>query len=192
MKRFQIAFIRVALLISFCAVPVLAQEDSTAAANSSVGWAFRWVNFAIVIGAIVYYAVKKGSPYFRRNAESIAEKVAEGARAREAAEQRKREIEEKLARLDGEIEQIRAAAKRDSEAELQRLRAAAREDAQRIEMAAQAEIAAAERASRLELKSLAARLTVERAESLLKADLDPENDAALVRAFVGDLAGRAN
>lgn len=192
MKRLPIAFTRLALLVFACAMPVLAQEDSTAAANSSVGWVFRWVNFAIVIGVIVYYAVKKGGPYFRGNAESIAEKVAEGARAREAAEQRKREIEEKLARLDGEIEHIRAAAKRDSEAELQRLRAAAREDAQRIEAAAQAEIAAAERASRLELKSLAARLTIERAESLLKAEIDPENDAALVRAFVGDVAGRAN
>jgi len=193
-KRLQAAFTRLTVLICLCAVPLLAQEASTPPeANSTVGWGFRWVNFAIVVVAIAYYAVKKGGPYFRRNAETIGEKVAEGARAREAAEQRKREIEGKLARLDGEIEQIRAAAKRDSEAELQRLRAAAREDAQRIEMAAQAEIAAAERASRLELKSLAARLTVERAESLLKAELDPENDAALVRAFVGDLAGgRAN
>lgn len=192
MRRLAIAFTRLSLLVFFCALPVLAQEDSTAAANSSTGWVFRWVNFAIVVVVIVYYAVKKGGPYFRRNAESIGEKVAEGARAREAAEQRKCEIEAKLTRLGDEIEQIRTAAKRDSEAELQRLRTAARDDAQRIEAAAQAEIAAAERASRMELKSLAARLTIERAESLLKAELDPENDAALVRAFVGDLAGRAN
>lgn len=193
MKRLQAACARFALLLFVCAMPLLAQESSTPPeANSTVGWIFRWVNFAIVFGAIAYYAVKKGGPYFRRNAENIAQKVAEGARAREAAEQRKRDIQAKLARLDQEIEQMRAAAKRDSEAELQRLRAMARDDAQRIEQAAQAEIAAAERATRLELKALAARLTVERAESLLKAELDAASDAALVRAFVGDLAGRAN
>lgn len=192
MKRLQIAFTRLAVLMFIFAVPLLAQESTPPEANSSVGWVFRWVNFAIVVGAIAYYFVKKGGPYFRRNAESIAEKVAEGGRARESAEQRKREIEAKLARLGEEIEQIRTAAKRDSEAEVQRLRAMAKEDAKRIAKAAESEIAAAERASRLELKALAARLTVERAESLLKAELDTESDAALVRAFVGDLAGRAN
>lgn len=193
MKRLQVIFARVALVLFVAAVPLLAQENATPPeANSTVGWLFRWMNFAIVFGAIAYYAVKKGGPYFRRNADSIAGKIAEGARAREAAEQRKRDIQAKLARLDQEVEQMRAAAKRDSEAEIQRLRAMARDDAQRIDRAAQAEIAAAERASRLELKSLAARLTVERAESLLKTELDPANDAALVRAFVGDLAGRAN
>jgi F-type H+-transporting ATPase subunit b len=157
-----------------------------------VGWVFRWINFAIVFGGIAYYAVKKGGPYFRRNAQIISGKVAEGTRAREAAEQRRREIEEKLAGLDKEIEAMRATAKRDSESEIQRLRAMAREDAQRIEKSGQAEIAAAERAGRLELKALAARSTVKRAESLLRRELDAENDAAFFRAFVGELAGRAN
>lgn len=193
MRRLQTIFARAALLMFVAAIPLLAQENAAPPeATSTVGWIFRWVNFAIVFGAIAYYAVKKGGPYFRRNADSIAEKVAEGARAREAAEQRKRDVEAKLARLGQEIEQMRESAKRDSEAELQRLRAMARDDAHRIEVAGQAEIVAAERASRLELKALAARLTVERAESLLKAELDPASDAALVRAFVGDLAGRAN
>jgi F0F1-type ATP synthase membrane subunit b/b' len=193
MSRVQIFLGRVALLILLGAAPLLAQEESTPpVANSPVGWIFRWVNFAIVFGGIAYYAVKKGGPYFRRNAETIAEKIAEGTQARTAAEERKREIKAKLARLDEEIERMRTTAKRDSEAEVQRLRAMAREDAERIEVAAQGEIAAAGRASRLELKALAARLTIEHAESLLKTELDVEADAALVRVFAGDLAGRAN
>jgi F-type H+-transporting ATPase subunit b len=180
------------LLVLSSAVPALAQETRSSSADSTVGWVFRWINFAIVFGAIAYYAVKKGGPYFRRNARLISEKVAEGTRAREAAEQRRREIEEKLAGLDAEIEAMRVTAKRDSEAEIQRLRGMAREDAERIEKSAQAEIAAAQRAGQLELKALTARLTVERAESLLRRELDAENDAALFRAFVGELGGRAN
>lgn len=191
-KRLLVPLGGLGVLFFVGAAPLLAQEGSSPVADSSVGWIFRWINFAIVFGAIVYYAVKKGGPYFRENAEIISERIAEGARAREAAEERRREIEAKLAALGKEIEEMRAVAKRDSEAELQRLRAMARDDAQRIEKAAQAEIAAAERASRLELKTLAARLTMERAESLLKQQLDPENDAALFRAFVAYVAGRPN
>ena len=193
MKRAATALTRLGLLLLLAAVPLLAQEESTPpVANSPVGWVFRWVNFAIVVGAIAYFAVKKAGPSFRRNAEAISEKIAEGASARAAATERRREMETKLATLGKEIEEMRAAAKRDSEAEIQRLRAMAREDAQRIETAGQAEIAATERASRMKLKALAAQLTIERAESLLKKELDPENDAALFRAFVGELAGGAN
>jgi F-type H+-transporting ATPase subunit b len=191
-KRLIFTATSLGLLVVSSAVPVLAQETRSSSADSTVGWVFRWINFGIVFGGIAYYAVKKGGPYFRRNARIISEKVAEGTRAREAAEQRRRDIEEKLAGLDAEIEAMRVTAKRDSEAEIQRLRGMAREDAERIEKSAQAEIAAAERAGQLELKALTARLTVERAESLLRRELDAENDAALFRAFVGELGGRAN
>jgi F-type H+-transporting ATPase subunit b len=192
MKRGWIRLGLFAVLAMSFAAPLLAQESGQSSADSPVGWAFRWINFVVVFGAIAYFAVKKGGPYFRGHAEAISERIAEGTRAREAAEARRREIESKIAGLDKEIEEMRAAAKRDSAAEIQRLRATARDDAERIEKAAQAEIAAAERAARLELKALTARLTVERAEELLKKELDSESDAALFRAFVGELGGRAN
>ena len=41
------------------ATPAVAQEGEPSAADSKAGWIFRWVNFAIVFGAIGYFAVKK-------------------------------------------------------------------------------------------------------------------------------------
>jgi F-type H+-transporting ATPase subunit b len=180
------------LLLLVSAAPALAQEGGSTPEETPMGWMFRWLNFAIVVGLIAYYAIKKGGPYFRHNADEIAAKIAEGARAREAAERRRREVEAKLAGLEEEIAQMRAEAKRDAEAEAQRLRAMAREEADRIEQAAQAEIAAAEHAGHLELKALAARLALERAEALLKRELTEEADADLFRIFVRELAGSAN
>jgi F-type H+-transporting ATPase subunit b len=185
---------RAALLASFfllTVAPVLAQEGEAQSEPPAAG-IFRWLNFAIVIGAIAYYAVKKGGPYFRRNADQIAQKIAEGARARETAEQRRREMEAKLAGLDQEIAGMREDAKRDAEAEAQRLRDMAGQEAQRIEQTAQAEIAAAERAGHLELKALAARLALERAEALLKQELNEQADADLFRTFVRELGGGRN
>jgi F-type H+-transporting ATPase subunit b len=180
------------LLLLVSAAPALAQEGGSTPEETPTGWVFRWLNFAIVVGLIAYYAIKKGGPYFRHTADGIAAKIAEGARVREAAERRRREMEAKLAGLEAEIAQMRAEAKRDAEAEAQRLRAMAREEADRIEQAAQAEIAAAERAGHLELKALAARLALERAEALLKRELTEEADADLFRIFVRELAGSAN
>ncbi|HXW56989.1 MAG TPA: ATP synthase F0 subunit B [Candidatus Cybelea sp.] len=180
------------LLLLATAPPALAQEGGSTAGETGMEWLFRWLNFAIVIGLVAYYVVKKGGPYFRRHADEIAAKIAEGARAREAAEQRRREMEAKLAGLEQEIAQMRAEAKRDAEAEAQRLRAMARAEADRIEQTAQAEIAAAERAGHLELKALAARLALERAEALLERELTAETDGDLFRIFVRELGGSAN
>lgn len=185
---------RLSLLAAFglaMAAPALAQESSPSPADSATGWVFRWINFAIVMMLLVY-GLRKAAPAFRAHQERIAQKIAEGTRAREAAELRRREVEEKLNGLDQEIARIRAEAKRDSDAEAVRLRAAAKQDAQKIERAAQAEIEAAERAARLELKSMAARMAVDRAELLLRDALTPKAEEALFSGFVGELERSAN
>jgi F0F1-type ATP synthase membrane subunit b/b' len=180
-------FRRLAFLATFfflAALPVLAQEGNEEPADTPTGWTFRWLNFAIVFGAIAYFAIKKGGPYFRANAEEIARKIEEGARAREAAEKQKQEVEAKLANLPKDIERLKA--------EAQRLRALAREEAQKIERAALAEIAAAERATLLELKARTARLAVERAAVLLRTQLTPTAEQKLFQAFVADLERSVN
>lgn len=174
------------------AAPALAQEGEASPAETPTGWAFRWLNFAIVIGAIAYAMVKYAGPAFRRHAEEISEQIAAAARAREAAERQRKGIESKLAGLEAEVSEMRVQARRDAEAEAQRLRALAREEAKKIEAAAEAEIAAAERAARMELKALAARQAVERAEALLREELTPKAEAAIFAAFVQELAGSAN
>jgi F0F1-type ATP synthase membrane subunit b/b' len=179
-------------LLLLAALPVLAQEGEASPVDSPAGWIFRWLNFAIVFGAIAYLAWKKGGPYFRAQAEEISQKIAEGARAREAAERQRQEVQAKLANIDSEIGAMRADSKRDAEAEAMRLRILAREEAQKIERAAQAEIAAAERAARMELKALGARMAVERAEALLRKELTPKSEAALFQTFVQEIGRSVN
>ena len=181
------------LLLLFIAVtPVLAQEGEPSPADSPVGWTFRWLNFAIIFGAIGYLVVKKGSPYFRAKSEEVSQKIREAARVRDVAEQRRREASTKLADLAHDVAQLRADAKRDTELEIEQLRAAMRDEGDKIERAAMAEIAAAERAARIELKSLGARLALERAEVLLRKELTPAAETALFDRFVGELRRTVN
>ena len=192
MKRLlgPIGFFSVFLFLA--ALPALAQESETPPAESQTGYIFRWLNFAIVFGGIAYAAVKWGGPYFRAQAEETSRKIAEGARAREAAERQRKEIDAKLAGLDDEINRLRAEAKRDAEAEAKRLRLLARAEADKIEHAAQMEIEAAGRAAHLELKALAARLAIERAEGLLLKEMTPQAEAGLFRTFVAELERSVN
>jgi F-type H+-transporting ATPase subunit b len=173
------------------AIPTLAKEGADSPVESAAGWVFRWLNFAIVFAMIVW-AFRKLGPLFRNQAEEISAKIAEGARAREAAAEHRRRVEAKLAGLPQEIARARTEAERDAQAETERLRAVAREEAKKIEAAAQDEIAAAARAAKLELKALGARLAVERAAAMLREEITPKAEAALFSDFVAELRRGAN
>jgi len=180
-----------AILLFLLAGPAFAQGGSDASADSTSGWVFRWINFGLLV-AILVYGFSKAAPKFRARAEEISLRIAEGTRAREAAEQMRREVRTKLAGIDAELATMRADAKRSAEVEAERIRAMAKSEAEMIERAAHAEIAAAERASRLELRVMAARLAVERAESMLREQLTSSDESALFRTFVAELERSPN
>jgi F0F1-type ATP synthase membrane subunit b/b' len=189
----QPSILRIAFVLAFVALtalPAMAEETGDVT-TTTTGWVFRWLNFAIIVGLLAW-GFSKAGPYFRRNSEEIAQKIAEGARAREAAEAHRREVQEKLSHVDEEVATLRVDSKRAAEAESQRLRAIAKQEAQNIERAGQAEIAAAEQAARLELREYAAELTVERAAVLLREKMTAATEAAVFRVFVESLEESRN
>ena len=177
-------------LTLLAAGPVFAQESGDAT-TTTTGYVFRWINFAIVVG-LLGWLFSKAVPALKKRSEDIAQKVAEGARAREAAEAEKRAVQAKLANLDQEVAKLGADAKAAAEAEAARLRALAKSEAEVIERAGLAEIAAAEHAARLELKALASRLAVEHAETLLREQMNANAEATVFQAFVESLEERRN
>jgi F0F1-type ATP synthase membrane subunit b/b' len=183
--------VRFGLFFIFIAAPALADEGKPSPADAPVGQVFRWINFAIVLGLLIY-GFRKALPYFRTHSDEISQKIAEGARAREAAEQRRNEAQAKLANIGADVAEMRQEAGRVAVLEAERIRASARVEADTIERAAQAEIAAAERAARLDLRMLAARMAMDRAEALLRTELTPKVEGERFHAFVAELEGGAN
>ena len=90
----------------------------------------------------------------------------------------------KLATIDTEVAKIRDEARRAAALEAERIKGLARAEAEMIERAAQAEVAATEHAARLELKTLAAGMAVERAEALLRTQLQPKVESTRFFEFV--------
>ena len=175
----------------FLTLPAHAAEEGAARAESATE-IFKWINFAIVAGALLWVCVKKAPGWFRGRTEAIGSAIAKAGSAQAAADRQLREAEARLANLDKEVAELRAFAQRETGAEAERIRAATRSDMEKIAAAAKAEIEAAERAARLELKALAAKLAVEDAESLLAKQLTAEAQAGLISGFVKSLGGMPN
>ena len=181
------------LLLLFVAVLAAhAAEEGGNAASEQAKELFKWINFAIVAGLIAWVFLKLTPSFFRKNADNISSAITKATAAKAEADRQLREAEEKLATLQQQVAQLRATAQTEAAAEADRIRNLTQLDAQKIGVAAEAEIEAAERAARLELKAIAANLAVDGAESLLARQLTPQAQESLVAAFVKSLEGRPN
>ncbi len=193
MTRNQRIFLGTSALVFFlCGASNAHAAEEAAAATERASEIFKWINFAIVAGVVLWLFGKVLPPIFRKNADKISSAIASATAAKAAADAQVREAETKLARLQQEIAELRTVAEHEDAGEAERIRALAKSDAQKISVAANAEIEAAERAARLELKAIAAKLAVDGAESLLVKQLTPQAQESLVSAFVKSLEARPN
>jgi F-type H+-transporting ATPase subunit b len=148
-------------------------------------WVFWCLNFAIVVGVILWFVKSKLVGSLRERTSLIRKSMDEAKKASDTAMSRLKDIENRLARLDGEVAELKGHAEKDFKAEEQRIQAAAADDARRVVEFAETEISAAAKAARRELKSFAAELAVNLAEK--KIQVDPQTDQRLVSTFVNDL-----
>jgi len=186
---FAVSILFVSLLVS---VSLQAAEGGSNAATERATESFKWINFAIVAGVLVWVFGNLLPPAFRKRAEAVSSAITNATSAKAAAEAQLRDAETRLANLQKEVAELRAFAERESAAEVERLRALTQSDVQKIALAAKVEIEAAERAARLELKALAANLAVAGAESLLVKQLTPRAQESLISNFVKNLEGSPN
>src|ERR1700720_4173529 len=178
------------MMFFFAAAAQAADEGGAGAAVFTER--FKWINFAIVLAALIWLFGKVLPPKFRANAENISSTITKAQAAKAEADRKLREAEQRLARLEEEVRGLREQAQKDAAAEAERIRALAKSDAEKVAISAKAEIEAAERAARIELKTLAAKLAVDGAEALLARQLTPETQDALIAGFVKSLQGSPN
>src|SRR5882724_2655258 len=127
----SLLFVVSALFVLFFAVVgAQAAEEGGNAATERTTEIFKWINFAIVAGVIVWVFGKLLPPVFRKRAETVSSAVTNATSAKAAADAQLREAESRLANLQKEVAELRAFAERESAAEVERLRAATESDAQ--------------------------------------------------------------
>lgn len=191
LRRISIIAMSVCGVLLACASTVSAAEEGGSAAGGETEL-FKWINFAIVAGVVIWVFAKKLPSVFRANAETISSAITKATAVKAEADRQLAEAEARLARLEQEVVSLRDAAEKEAAADAERIKEMAKSDAEKISIAAKAEIEAAERAARMELKALAAKLAVDGAESLLVKQLTPQAQETLVRGFVASLEERPN
>ena len=149
----------------------------------------KLVNLLIFVGLMFYFLRRPIVGAFRGRHESIRNELlhAEGERA--AAEARLQEVEARLARLDTEVEAIKANAQKEAAEERVRVERATEAEINKIREQARREIESAAKAARAELRTYTAEQSVKLAEDMIRREIRPEDDAHLAREYVEELGG---
>lgn len=183
------------LILALAVIPgtVLAQEHAEEKAEAEGGHGdtktliWKIVNFVAFFGMLFYFLRKPASDFFKARTAAIQKEMLEAKAAREAAEKRLAEIEQKLARLSDEIAAFRAEAGREDLITAERMRQDTEAEAAKILANAEAEIDTLARNARLDLKVYTAQLAVELAKERIQKEMNAETEARLLRHYVADL-----
>lgn len=144
------------------------------------------LNFAVIVGVVVWAGRKFLPGMFRSRTEAIQQALAEARAASQDANRRLTDIENRLSQLDVEIGQMQSAAEKEATSEEERIAKATEDDIRKVVRAAEQEIAAAAKQARRELSNHTADLAISLARAQI--NVDPNTDQVLVRTFATHLA----
>jgi F-type H+-transporting ATPase subunit b len=149
------------------------------------------MTFLIFTSALLWILRPRIRRLLEDRSYSVAKAIEEAQRARAAAEDRAREVENKLASLAGEMRTLRADFEVQGKVEMQRLEKVAHETAARIAKDAEDTIGAESERARQVLRAEAAKLALALAEERIRHALTGDDDARLQKALVAGLGAGA-
>lgn len=156
-------------------------------------WAISpWINFAVFVGIVIYYAVPAAEEFFQDKRADLAEDLEEAERLRREAEARLEEYKAKLEALEGKREELMDEYREQGEREKERIIEEAERQVEKMRADAEQTIDQEVRKAIARLEEEAVDLAVEMAETMAREQLGAEDHDQLIESYVDDLADRTD
>jgi len=153
-------------------------------------WLPRLVNFAIIVGALVYFLRKPVRDMFKNRTAEIAKAMEESREARERALAALAEMERKAREMDAETRAMIADAQvrgeKDKQALIEEGRKLVRDIQAQVKIGADIEVQKA----KADLAIEASRLAVDLAEGKIKDTLTSQDHERIVKDYITSVGGR--
>ena len=145
------------------------------------------VNFAILIGVLVYFLRAPVAGYLAGRITKVREDLVTAAQTRETASRQLAEIDAKLKALPAELEALKRRGAEDIVAERVRIEEAAEAERQRLLEHTRREIDMRLRVARRELLELTATLAVGVASERIKSSITPDDQSRMIERYAAQL-----
>lgn len=151
--------------------------------------AWKFINLAIFTALILYFVKKPLTDAFKAKRDAIRAELIKAEEEKKAALARFTSAEAKLASLDNERQLILNKAKAEADAEAARIAGTADAEVGKLKGQASGEITRLTQLAKLELKRFSAEESVRLAEEKLRAKIDANADANLVKSGIQAIGG---
>lgn len=169
-------------VLAALALPALASGGE---AHGDAGFPiWEVVNFAILVGVLVYFGRGPLRGLFAARHAQITGDIKSASELLSQAEHRNSEWQRRLADLDRELDEIRANSRRRAEEERERILAEAADAAERIRRDAVASVEQELRRAQAELRQEAANLSIELAADILSREVGAGDRDRLMDEFI--------
>jgi F0F1-type ATP synthase membrane subunit b/b' len=166
------------------------QYQSALQSNEDPLVIWKWIDFALLIGGIGYWAYRKGPAFFNARTEEIQRAIKDATGLKVQAEFRSSEVDRKMATLGAEIQRLREAAKAEMQKESLRIDEETRLAMERIYDHTAREIDSLRRLAQLTLRQHAVQLAVDLSAGRLRDHVDAADRDRLIQLFANALPRR--
>jgi len=151
--------------------------------------AWKFINLAIFVAALVYVVKKPLSEAFKARRDAIRAELIRAEEEKQSALKRLTSAEAKLAALDAEKAAILKKAREEAEAEKRRLAEQAEWDVKKLREQTSGEVSRLQKQTFAQLRRFSAEESVRLAEEKLRAQIDTQKDTQLVKSGIASIGG---
>jgi F-type H+-transporting ATPase subunit b len=166
-------------------------EEAASAGSIFKSYVWQFINFGILVGALVFMIKKMDlKAFFKKRTELIEQSLREAREAKELAQKALAEVEERLKTKDSEIERIIAESRQSGEKEKARLIEEGNKLKERILEQAKTNIDYEVKRAKEAIKEEAVEIAMELAEKKLKEKLSKDEQLKLLEESLAKIEGK--
>jgi F-type H+-transporting ATPase subunit b len=145
-----------------------------------------WVNFLVLVGLLYYFFKNKVrvQDQFKADYEKIQGSIESARIAKEEAELRLKELDQKLGQLNDDIVRLKASAAKEADEEKKKILEAAQKEAERIVEQAHRDIDSEVEIARKELRKQLADQAVTRSREIIERELNDQDQKRLIADYI--------
>ncbi len=185
--RAAVPALAIVALLATCA---LAAEHGEEPVATTMDWVWRIVNFAVIVGVLVYFMAKPVKGFLKKRIEDIEASLAEAKAAREEALKRLADVQARIKDKDAEIKSLLKVAEHNGQKEKEDILKESERVYQDILASARENIESELIKAKDALRREAALMAVELAEKLVKENISKEDQARILEEYIAKVGGR--
>jgi len=177
------------LTIALFAATAFAEGTGAEDAATMKDWGWRILNFAVIVGVLVYFLAKPLRGFLKKRIEDIAASLTDAKRARDEALSRLAQVEARLKDKDAELQSLLNIAEDNGRKEREILKAESEKMVEDVLLSARENIDAELLKAKEALRREAALMAVELAERLVKENIKKEDQERIIKEYISKVGG---